>query len=787
MAEHGHQLLAGGYNIIPIAPREKWPGRIDSRGQWTRLAWDRYKAQPATANIVKMWASWPECGIGIVCGQVVAIDIDLDDEALVDLAYGIFNKHLGVTLCVRIGRAPRKLLVYRTEAPFRKVSAGPIEVLADGQQFVGYGIHPAGHEYRWVGERLDEVALEFLPLVDEHMVRLAVQAVLEALPDGVTRGARAPQEARELPPGTGGLATSIHGQRGTPEAVREALAFIPNNDLPWDEWNRVGLAIFGALGPSGYDLFQAWSETSTKCGLTKTETPHARWASYMRSPPREIGAGTLYHLAGESGWVPRAGIELHPSDIPLLDFSALGSKPAAPAVVEDAPEDEPELDDDEDEDDDEPVRMVETGSELPDELTRGEGLLFRIVDWICSTSMTPNRPLALAASLVTIGTIMGRYIVGPTRLSPHLIVLGLAGTGVGKDAPQKAVANALRAIGMQRALGPGDLMSSSAVWSMLETQPLAVCCIDEYGDFLQKIANPRNAAASNTMSIVKQLFSVNMDWTKKVQWSGKVLEPIYMPCVSFFGVSTFEQFFDAVKSKDIKDGLLNRHILISTHKRQRGNPDFDIDPTVPPDDLMSDLMAFRDMSAPPGEMGEDMRYDPRHKVKSMVVPWSADGEGKAAWTQLSDYADKRSEVENGTEYWRRTAENGLKLALIHAASRMPVDLEITAEDVNWGGTIAIWSTEQMIAHASAHMAENDNQREYKKIRNLIERHGGRLARRKLVVALNGAIPPRRIDDAIKNLVEAGQVTVENVRNPRGKPTVYYNLKRQKGWQSGIGS
>jgi hypothetical protein len=43
-------------------------------------------------------------------------------------------------------------------------------------------------------------------------------------------------------------------------AVVAALAVIPNNDLDWDDWNKVGMAIWGAMGGSalGYSVFREW-------------------------------------------------------------------------------------------------------------------------------------------------------------------------------------------------------------------------------------------------------------------------------------------------------------------------------------------------------------------------------------------------------------------------------------------------------------------------------------------------------------------------------------------------
>ena len=86
---------------------------------------------------------WPDAGIGIVGGAVAAIDIDIADDA--ELAHRLeklARERLGETPALRIGQAPKRLLVYRTAAPFKGIKRHPLEVLCLGQQFVAYAIHP---------------------------------------------------------------------------------------------------------------------------------------------------------------------------------------------------------------------------------------------------------------------------------------------------------------------------------------------------------------------------------------------------------------------------------------------------------------------------------------------------------------------------------------------------------------------------------------------------------------------------------------------------------------------
>ena len=67
--------------------------------------------------------------------------------------------------------------------------------------------------------------------------------------------------------------------------------WIPNADLDYDSWVRIGMAIKGAIGEAGADLFAAWSAQSAKNDAAVTAKT---WAGFK---PERIGAGTLYHHA----------------------------------------------------------------------------------------------------------------------------------------------------------------------------------------------------------------------------------------------------------------------------------------------------------------------------------------------------------------------------------------------------------------------------------------------------------------------------------------------------------
>jgi Bifunctional DNA primase/polymerase, N-terminal/AAA domain/Primase C terminal 2 (PriCT-2) len=88
-----------------------------------------------------------------------------------------------------------------------------------------------------------------------------------------------------------------------PGLIGAALAVIPNNDVGWEEFNRIGMAAWAATEGSeeGYAAFDAWARKSQKYEPDKTRN---RWEHYFTSPPNQIGAGTLFFMANEAqhGW-----------------------------------------------------------------------------------------------------------------------------------------------------------------------------------------------------------------------------------------------------------------------------------------------------------------------------------------------------------------------------------------------------------------------------------------------------------------------------------------------------
>lgn len=183
------RLLDNGFDPLPIRPGSKVP------------AVSRWSAIPIDDRQVTDWsARFPDHGIGLRTGILVGLDIDILDPDLAQQIHALATARLGDTL-LRVGRWPKRLLLYRTDAPFAKVAIPGIEVLGAGQQFVAFGIHPdTGKPYYWPdGETPLEMALDDLPRVDRDAIGAFLAEASAFLPDRPPTQPRSPVD-RQIPP-----------------------------------------------------------------------------------------------------------------------------------------------------------------------------------------------------------------------------------------------------------------------------------------------------------------------------------------------------------------------------------------------------------------------------------------------------------------------------------------------------------------------------------------------------------------------------------------------------------
>jgi putative DNA primase/helicase len=283
------QVWHAGFRPVPVFNHD---ANVDSPGKQP-LGRDWHQAALKDPPFCATSPAVPHAlNTGILCNGLGVIDIDVDLREVAAKIRAIAFETFGEAPMRYRDNSPRVLIPYRAaqgEPPKRSV-VGPnkqkVEVLGHGQQFVAFGVHPSGAELKWMPQAPGEVSFASLPAITEAAVTEFLNRVAPII------GALPPAKCRP-----GSTVSSLRGFAADQIEVAEALSHIPNNGpADWEEWNRIGMATWAAMGGSetGRDAFVTWSELNDAYDPIAT---NERWEHYATSPPTKIGAGTLFYLA----------------------------------------------------------------------------------------------------------------------------------------------------------------------------------------------------------------------------------------------------------------------------------------------------------------------------------------------------------------------------------------------------------------------------------------------------------------------------------------------------------
>ncbi len=752
MADYGERLVDNGYSVIPIIPGTKVPGRFTS-GEWSPYPdWARHCDRPTKPFEVDIWRRWPGCGVGIATGAVVGIDIDILDGALAIQIAELATSMLGDTPCLRIGRAPKRLLVYRAATPFAGRKRHPLELLARGQQFVAYAVHPdTGRPYEWPEDSLVELPVSRLPVVDEASCAAFLDAAWQLVPDEV----RVNSILADAPTSTW---RGPSDPKGTRDAIAAALAWLPNDDLPGNEWITVGAALKAAIGEEGRDLWLDWSRQSGKSGQSgRSDTPERRWASLR---PHSVGAGKIYWLAEQRGWVPDPALTLNGT----AAEQAAQPNPAAGLLAKVAVAPPPK-----------PYRV-------PPELLQVDGTLKLFLDYATASAVSPQPFLSLGAAICLVGAIAGRRYRTPTDLRSNVYAIGIADSGGGKDHARRCAKRAIYAAGLDRYLGGEDLASSAGLLTSLQRHPARLFQVDEFGQFLKLVLGPRAPAHKSAIwSELTKLYTSAAEPYIGAEYADQKARPrvtIEQPCACIWGVTVPGPLWTALEGGALADGSIARFLVFLTdddYPERNETPA----PMEPPPALVSALQGIA-RGVPGHSHGGNIAdaMESSAPIHAYTVPLTADADVAMASVRREATALLRSHRGTyATALFGRYAENTGKLAMLAAISRDPATPVTQPQDVTWASHLVEHCIATLLREAERRVSDNDTEAKHKRLLAII-RDGGRQSRSD-ITRRSQFLSRREREEIVASLIEAGLVVME-VEPGTTRPTAYYTATTPTG-------
>lgn len=207
------------------------------RGKNPNIAGPGWNKPLAEERLADMMLEYGWANTGIVCGDVVGLDVDIKDHAEASIARRIAAEVLPPELLVRVGEHPKFLLLGKSDGSVAYAKSAKVEVFATlggghpKGQFVVFGEHEdTGLPYEWETKSPLHVALTDLPIlshdaVHEFLRRLDAEIGTSTLPKYLEAYTRATQ-LPSAPPGN--VTQSILGRAFS-------LAGLTTSSAPRDE------------------------------------------------------------------------------------------------------------------------------------------------------------------------------------------------------------------------------------------------------------------------------------------------------------------------------------------------------------------------------------------------------------------------------------------------------------------------------------------------------------------------------------------------------------------------
>lgn len=283
LAKYGAKTIDNGYAILFIKPGEKRPlGKNWETKTFTKNSIQRM-LDDGRGNF----------GVGIKTAKAPGVDIDCYDPEIVEHMIGFTTDLVGATL-ERVGLPPKTLLAYRATKPFPKTQSKvfiddedrpvKLEVLADGQQYVAFHIHPDTQEpYRWAGKRHPgNTPLADLPEITQDQ---ALELVEEFERLCREKGWIEKSTAKRLAAaGTGkydyddAFITDASKVELSADEIRAKLDLVPNPQ-DYDQWFYVGMALYHQFSGSQEGLLM-WHEWSSQAENYDMDALDEKWPTF---------------------------------------------------------------------------------------------------------------------------------------------------------------------------------------------------------------------------------------------------------------------------------------------------------------------------------------------------------------------------------------------------------------------------------------------------------------------------------------------------------------------------
>ena len=537
------------------------------------------------------------------------------------------------------------------------------------------------------------------------------------------------------------------------DEVRAMLSVL-DASMGYQEWIEIGMA----LHAGGFPL-SVWDDWSRSGRQYKPNCCVVHWRSFK--PGQGISMGTLVDKARSRGWKPPGPTNADREPVDVSGIMPFVEKARARWESARAAGADPETGE---------IAQVSHSGQFGFDPLELPGMIGDTVRWITHHAFFDQPELALLNTLAFAGACMGRRYASPMDTRTNLYLIGIAGTGQGKDFSRKMIQSLAAQTGLSDFIGGNAIRSGSGLAREMEGKASQIMMLDEFGMFLQALADPKAMPyLRETSKMLMELYSASNGSYNHGAYGDAKAKPIvlHQPNLCVYGTTTLASYVPALRKSAIESGDLNRFVVIPS------TVDVTVKRTVPPVDYPPHLIeawARLTLSGADalGAANAGGMAGPKRRVE-----WGIGVEDKIYEMRVEQLAKLKSNAASGA-LWARYAENCIKIAMVLSIARDAAEPVIGLTDLGYAEGIVRRSVEFMAELAAEHMAENEHEANSHEMLRFIRSHGAGGVGRSVLLRRFRKFKRKDMEELLNSLLEQGAIEVtQPEERTNSRPPVLY--------------
>ena len=411
---------------------------------------------------------------------------------------------------------------------------------------------------------------------------------------------------------------------------------------------------------------------------------------------------------------------------------------------------------------------IEDPGPFPQCLLAVPGFIAQVTQYTNEQSNILQPILSLAGALSLMAVLTGRKVRDASGIRTNVYILGVAGSGEGKESARQTNKKILFASGASSLVGAESWASGPGLLKAVETSPAVLFQNDEIGRFLQTTNNAKSSPhLSSVISILLKLYSSSSNVFLGDAYADGRQSTIQQPNAVLYGTTVPGNLYAALTEDSVTGGLMGR-VFVFEAPKDRQPLQYPIE-AEPPESIVEIARQWFNWHPTPGNLTSISPVP-------FVVP--VDPEAESIYREFGIQSrDRRAGMGDVIgSLWARALEQAKKLALLYACSeRFGFEARITSAAATWAVSLTKYLVARQCWQVHQWVSRNKVESESLEVERIIREAGSGGITGKTLLRMTRSLTKKDRAEAIQYLIDCEKVELVAVKGA-GRPTNVYRVK-----------